>query len=227
MQERAMMLDRQMQRQGQRNGPIRRAMPVRAALEWAFGTECARLDHDEIEAVGGTGWRPFGMEYVALERAQLGTRVDTSRGRSRPHDDAELIATVVRNVLPWYAATLVADLARAGRTPDWMSDARPRLKPEDWTVNRWGRHAKTADAATLGIEGWQPIPRRNRKGVIVHDAVRFTPCVWDPTPARIAAARRAYLDWWGYLLAVQAALKGADLTRIEVTRDMPPMRPWG
>ncbi|TDX19701.1 hypothetical protein [Rhodovulum visakhapatnamense] len=204
----------------------RRAMPVRAALEWAFGTECARLDHDEIEAVGGTGWRSYGMEYVALERAQLGTRVDTSRGRSRPHDDAELIATVVRNTLPWYAATMVADLARAGRTPDWMPDARPRLKPDDWTVNRWGRHAKTADAAMLGVEGWQPIPRRNRKGVIVHDAVRFTPCHWDPTPAQIAAARRAYLDWWGYLLAVQAALTGADLTRIEVTRDMPPMRPW-
>ncbi|MBL3559608.1 NgoMIV family type II restriction endonuclease [Rhodovulum sulfidophilum] len=28
------------------------------------------VDHDEIEAVGGTDWRPFGIEYVALERAQ-------------------------------------------------------------------------------------------------------------------------------------------------------------
>ncbi|MCW2305577.1 hypothetical protein M2324_004004 [Rhodovulum sulfidophilum] len=204
----------------------RRAMPVREALEWAFGTECARLDHDEIEAVGGTGWRPFGMEYVALERAQLGTRVDTSRGRSRPHDDAELIATVVRNVLPWYAATLVADLARAGRTPDWMPDARPRLRPAEWQHNRPNRWGKAADAAALGAEGWQPIPRRNRKGVIVQDAVRFTPCVWTPTQSQIAAARRAYLDWWGYLLEVQAALTAADLARIVVTKDMPPMRPW-
>ncbi|MBL3571820.1 hypothetical protein BV509_17685 [Rhodovulum sulfidophilum] len=226
MQERAMMLDRQMQRQGQRNSPIRRAMPVRAALEWAFGTECARLDHDEIGAVGGTGWRSYGMEYVALERAQLGTRVDTSRGRSTPHDDAELIATVVRNTLPWYAATLVADLARAGRTPDWMPDARPRLRPAEWQHNRPGLWAKSRDSSETP-DGWKPIPRRNRKGVIVHDAVRFTPCHWAPTPARIAAARRAYLDWWGYLLAVQAALKAANLARIEVTENMPPMRPWG
>ncbi|OLS53887.1 hypothetical protein [Rhodovulum sulfidophilum] len=225
MQERAMMLDRQMQRQGQRNGPIRRAMPVRAALEWAFGTECARLDHDEIGAVGGTGWRPFGMEYVALERAQLGTRVDTSRGRSRPHDDAELIATVVRNVLPWYAATLVADLARAGRTPDWMPDARPRLRPAEWQQNQHRAYGRAYDSAELP-DGWQPIPRRNRKGVIVQDRARYTPCVWEPSPARIAAARRAYLDWWGYLLEVQAALGAADLARIRITRDMPPMTPW-
>ncbi|ANB33467.1 hypothetical protein M2324_003282 [Rhodovulum sulfidophilum] len=203
----------------------RRAMPVREALEWAFGTECARLDHDEIEAVAGTGWRPFGMEYVALERAQLGTRVDTSRGRSRPHDDAELIATVVRNTLPWYAATLVADLARAGRTPDWMPDARPRLRPVEWQQNQHRAYGRACDSAELP-DGWQPIPRRNRKGVIVQDAVRFTPCHWGPTPARIAAARRAYLDWWGYLLAVQAALMGAGFARVVVLRDMPPMQPW-
>ncbi|RAP39368.1 hypothetical protein BYZ73_20910 [Rhodovulum viride] len=203
----------------------RRAMPVRAALEWAFGTECARLDHDEIEAVGGTGWRSYGMEYVALERAQLGTRVDVSRGRSSPHDDAELIATVVRNTLPWYAATLVADLARAGRTPDWMPDARPRLRPDEWQHNRPRLWAKSRDSSEAP-DGWQPIPRRNRKGVIVHDAVRFTPCHWDPTPGRIAAARRAYLDWWGYLLSVQAALKGADLLGVSVTGDMPSMTPW-
>ncbi|RAP38875.1 hypothetical protein BYZ73_21665, partial [Rhodovulum viride] len=148
MQERAMMLDRQMQRQGQRNGPTRRAMPVRAALEWAFGTECARFDHDEIGAVGGTGWRSYGMEYVAIQQEQLGARVDTSPGRSWPHDDAELIATVVRNVLPWYAATQVADLARAGRTPDWMPDARPRCVPVKWRETSHGPRAAQADGDT-------------------------------------------------------------------------------
>ncbi|RBO51811.1 hypothetical protein DSD19_17010 [Rhodovulum sp. BSW8] len=62
--------------------------------------------------------------------------------------------------------------------------------------------------------------------MIVHDRARYTPCVWVPTLAQIAAARRAYLDWWGYLLELQAALGSADLARIRVTGDMPPMTPW-
>ncbi|MCE8438337.1 hypothetical protein [Rhodovulum sulfidophilum] len=200
----------------------RRAMPVREALEWAFGTECARLDHDEIKAVGGTGWRPFGMEYVALERAQLGTRVDTSRGRSRPHDDAELIATVVRNVLPWYAATRVADLARAGRTPDWMPDARPHCVPVKWRPSPAGPRA----AQDFG-DTWRYRAGRGRNGnKLVELRAPCCPVTYYPTAGQIASARRAWLDWYGYLLEVRCALEAAGLRSLRLTDDMPPMTPW-
>ncbi|RBO54049.1 hypothetical protein DSD19_06190 [Rhodovulum sp. BSW8] len=197
-------------------------MPVRAALEWAFGTECARFDHDEIGAVGGTGWRSYGMEYVAIQQEQLGARVDTSPGRSWPHDDAELIATVVRNTLPWYAATQVADLARAGRTPDWMPDARPRCVPVKWRETSHGPRAAQADGDT-----WRYRAGRGRHGAaVVEMRGACCPVTYYPTAGQIAAARRAYLDWWGWLLDLQAALRGAGLVSIEVTRAMPPMEPW-
>ncbi|MBL3610666.1 hypothetical protein [Rhodovulum sulfidophilum] len=109
--------------------------------------------------------------------------------------------------------------------PDWMPDARPRLRPAEWQQNQRRAYGRAADSVELP-DGWQPIPRRNRKGVIVQNHARSPPCVWEPTPARIAAARRAYLDWWGYLLELQAALGAADLARIRITRDMPPMTPW-
>lgn len=202
------------------------AMSVRQALEWAFGTERAYFDIDEIGASSG-GQRPgMSMEAILEQRFMLGTPVDSSPGRSSPAVAAEIIASVVRATLHLDDAIWVADLARAGITPDPMVGVSPVLQPVEWHANRYGWHGKTADARALGVEGWQPQPRRNRKGAIVHDAVLYTPCVWLNPPRQIAAARRRYLDWWGHLLSLQAALRAANLAAFEISSAMPPMTPW-
>lgn len=110
--------------------------------------------------------------------------------------------------------------------PDWMKGAVPRLVPVEWQFNQYGRQGRTADAAELGQAGWGPVRRRNRKGAMVTDRVRYTPCTWSPTARQVASARRRYLDWWGNLLTLQVALRQVGLRRHTVQDDMPPMTPW-
>ena len=166
------------------------------------------------------------MEYILLQQAELGRRVDVSRGRSYPADDAELIAAAVQGALPRSEALWLAELVRSGTTPDPMVGAMPRIVPEGWHQNQNGWRPATADAAELGSGGWRPQPRRNRKGAIVHDAVRYTPCRWERTPSEIGVARRRYLDWIGHLMTVLAVLRHEPLTWIEITGDLPDMTPW-
>lgn len=198
-------------------------------LQWAFQREFASLDFDEV--VREVGAAPgVGMEWVMMERAKLGCRVDGG-GRSDPHPDADVVASALSAMPVAYGgrpmAVWIAGLARAGRVPDWMLDATPRLFPRDTHINRHGEHARTADAAHLGEAGWPNWQRRNRKGVIVKEVVPYCPVVWRPTPDRVAAARRDYLAWWGALLELQTNLRsGAPLTCFDVTCDMPPMKPW-
>ncbi|NDV52124.1 hypothetical protein [Salipiger sp. PrR003] len=202
-------------------------MPVKAALEWAFQTEKASFDFDELGASAGGQRKGISMEQLIFERHMLGkVAIDTSPGRSEPAEDAEIIASIVRSVLPWSAACLVADLARAGREPDWMRDAAPRILPIEWVYGRGGARGRTADAARLGAGGWPHQKRRNRKGAIVEDEVLFTPVTVSPTAVQIAAARRMYLEWRGCLLAVRGALQRASLRWFSVTDELPPMMPW-
>lgn len=204
-----------------------RELGVWDALQWTFGTECAAMDADELGASSG-GQRPaLSMEAILEQRFMLGgVKIDTSPGRSDPAEDAEVIASVVRSQLTWHDAVWIADLARAGRMPNAMVGEVPRLLPEEWHGNRHGWRGKASDSAELGDQGWRPVPRRNRKGVIVRDEVRYTPCTWTPTASQIGAARRRYLDWWGHLLTLQIAFRSVGLQRIRITRAMPPMTPW-
>lgn len=203
-----------------------RRLGVRELLEWAFGTECARLEFDEIGESSGGARRGVGIEHVLAQRAVLGgVEIDTSPGRSAPADDAEIIASVVQAALRWPDACWVADLARAGRVPDYMPFAAPRLHPLRWHCNRHGWHGKSEDAREA-TDGWPPQERRNRAGTLVAESVRYTPCYWSPTPAQINAKRRAYLDWYGHLLTLRVALRAAGLKWCEVSDEMPPMEPW-
>jgi hypothetical protein len=175
-------------------------------LQWAFRNECARVEFDEVGAVAG-GARGFGIEYVLLQQQVLGCRPDGG-GTSEPHHDAEIVASAV-SCLPEHVggramALQIGDLAKAGRMPDWMPDAQPRVYPVATQTNRWGCSAKTADADMLGRDGWPRQPRRNRKGVIVYDPVKYCPVVIRPTPDQIGRARRAYLAWYGALLELRA-----------------------
>lgn len=206
----------------------RRDIGVEAILRWSFGVEHARFDLDEVSASTGGARVAVGTEYRLMQQGRLGTKVDVSRGRSYPAHDAEVVASVVGHVLPIYAAALVADHARAGTRPDPMVGVCPRFVPDGMMRNRHGAFAATASAtrAEFGALAFDPVARRNRKGVVVHDPVRYCPVRVENTPRQIAAARRVYLDWWGYLLTIQSALRAVDLDRHVVTDRMPPMKPW-
>jgi len=191
---------------------------ARALLEWAFATECAGLDYDEIGATSQSQRPGIGMEYRLMQQAQLGVaRIDTSVGRSLPHDDAEVVATVLRNSVHWHLAVHVADLARRCQVPDWMPAPKPRCRPVEW------RHCKH------GAKAMRDFWRGNGRWSGVHlgrDGGYACPVFYTDTAADVARARRAYLDWWGALLAVLGGLRGVVLTKFDLSDRMPPMTPW-
>ena len=112
----------------------------------------------------------------------------------------------------------IADLARAGRTPDWMRDARPRCVPREW------RNSKHGWRASVEVGREVVTVYRGRRTVRTED---YCPVTYLPTASQIAAARRNYLQWWGTLLWLRAELTGLDiLTSITLTQSMPPLEPW-
>jgi len=200
----------------------KREMSVRQLLEWAFGIEHARIETDPLAQLGGVPVSSVGMEYVLMQRARLGgVRIDTSIGVSRPHEDAEVIASVVEQLAPerggMAMALRIAELARAGVTPDWMRDARPKLVPKGWRGTKHGQFA-----ATDVVEVIEHVHRGRR----LRREVRYCPCSWSPTAAQIGAARRDYLAWWGALLWLRQDLKLVGLRDHAVTDAMPPLTPW-
>jgi hypothetical protein len=201
----------------------REVISIKGLLEWAFATECATLDYDEIGVALGIGLPSVGMEYRIGEGLALGkepglcVRPDTSFGRSYPHDDAEIVATILRNAVSFNMAVRVAELARACRVPGWDL-GQPVLQPREWGKrNHLGRYGKAEvyrEVSTI-VRG----RKRVRKEY-------WTPCVWVPSAPQIAAARRGYLDWWGALLSVMGDLRHVDLSRFVLSDVMPPMEPW-
>lgn len=72
----------------------KRKLSVRDALEWAFRNECAQLDLPDNRPIEEQGFG-FGTEYILLQRLKLGVQVDTFKGQSYPHEDAEVIAGIL------------------------------------------------------------------------------------------------------------------------------------
>jgi hypothetical protein len=199
-------------------------------LAWAFQREAAQLDFDPIHTITGAGRQVRSMSAIIADHERLGCRVDGG-GVSLPHPDADAVADAVAHLPEAFGgrrmAVMIAELARIGVAPDWMRDATPRVRPVDTHTNRHGVRAATADAADLGAQGWLPVPRRNRKGVIVRDKVPYCPVVIRPSPADIAHARRQYLGWWGALRELRETFRlYGGLTCFEVTMAMPPRAPW-
>lgn len=208
---------------------VKRAIGIQELLVWAFRRECAQLDFP------GEEFRASGYGYASstvriIQHEQLGCSVDGG-GRSEPHPDADLVASAVA-VLPETVggrrmAISIVEWARSDSAPDWMPGATPRIYPADTHTNRHGLRAKTEDAAGLGASGWPAQPRRNRKGVIVHDKVLYSPVIIRPGAADIARARRVYLDWYRALSELRCTFQIAgDLTAFEVTDQMPVRAPW-
>jgi hypothetical protein len=208
------------------SGKAQRTMTVQQALEWAFRVEKARLDlperpgRDRGDDVG-TG---FGMEYILLQRAELGCRVDGGRHKmgSYTHPDAEVIAATEAGMpdelVSLRMAIRVAELARAGLTPDWMPGAIPRCVPVSTRENQYGVRAVTE---IVGTE------RELYRGTWRTVDVLACPVTWRPHPEQIDAARRDYDAWWRALGWVRDGLVGCGVLReITVTTVMPKVRPW-
>lgn len=207
----------------------KRAVSVRWLLEWSFQREKAQLEF-RADGLGACGYGYISSTAAIIQHEMLGCRVDGG-GSSGCHPDADMVADALA-VLPdrfggRRTAAWIAELARSGREPDWMRDATPQVLPVDTRTNRHGVRAKTEDAATLGQEGWPAQPRRNRKGVLVHDVIAFCPVICRPSVSDIARARRAYLSWWSVLLELRSQLQiYGGLSSYEVTNEMPTRAPW-
>ena len=203
---------------------VKRALGVQAALEWAFRVEKAQLELPARRDVEEEGYG-FGLEYVLLQRAALGCKVDGGQHKmgSYTHADAEVIAAIVAGMPHSLGgirmAISVAELARAGITPNWMPGAVPRCVPVDIKRNRHG------DRAVSIVVGTERILIRGKWRTV---EVRACPVTFSPAPQQIEAARRGYEDWWQALDWVHDGLLAARMLReVEVTVVMPKVRPWG
>ena len=202
---------------------VKRALGVQAALEGAFRVEQAQLELPPPKDVTEEG-HGFGLEYVLLQRAMLGCKVDGGQHKmgSYTHADAEVIAATVAG-MPYSLggirmAIQVAELARAGLTPDWMPGVVPRCVPMETKNNQHGERATTIVVATERVKTrgkWRTVE------------VLACPVTWRPHPDQITAARRGYEDWWWALGWVRdGLLAGGMLREVEVTTAMPKVTPW-
>jgi len=203
---------------------VKRALGVQAALEWAFRTEQAQLELPARKDVIEEGYG-FGLEYVLLQRAALGCKVDGGQHKmgSYTHADAEVVAATVAGMPDSLGgirmAISVAELARAGMTPDWMPGIVPRCVPVGIKRNRHG------DRAVSVVVGTERVMVSGKCRTI---EVRACPVTWRPHPEQITSARRGYEDWWQALDWVRDGLvAGRMLREMEVTAVMPKVRPWG
>lgn len=202
----------------------RRALGVQQVLEWAFRTEKARLELPEPPAPERGDGPGFGLEYVLMQRAALGCRIDGGRFKpdSSTHEDAEVVAACVAGLPPSLGglrmAIRIAELARAGSTPDWMPAAVPRCVPVEMKSNQHGERSITIPVGTTRVLSrgkWRTVE------------LRACPVTFSPHPDQIAAARRHYEQWRLALDCVrEGLLAGGMLRSIEVTDAMPKSRPW-
>jgi hypothetical protein len=218
--------DRNLHARAGRIGSCRtkRSISVQQALEWAFRVEHAQLELPEPpdpEREQGFG---FGLEYVLLQRAILGCKVDGGRYKlgSYTHEDAEVIAATVGGIPDSLGgkrmAIRVAELARAGLTPDWMPGAVPRCVPVEVKRNQHGERATTV------VVGTERVLSRGKWRTV---EVLACPVTFRPDPKQIEAARRDYDAWWKALAWTKDGLiAGRMLREIELSHKLPAAAPW-
>jgi hypothetical protein len=202
----------------------KRSMPVQQALEWAFGKEKAELElPDRPDPERGVGFG-FGLEFVLLQRAALGCQIDGGQHKlgSYTHEDAEVIAATVAGMPDSLGgkrmAIRVAELARAGLTPDWMPGVVPRCVPNETKNNQHGERATTI------VVGTERVKTRGKWRTV---ELLACPVTWRPHPEQIASARRGHEEWWYALDWVRDGLLASGLLReVEVSALMPKVCPW-
>lgn len=166
---------------------VKRALGVQAALEWAFRIEKAQLELPPPRDVAEEGFG-FGLEYVLLQRAALGCKVDGGQHKigGDTHEDAEVIAATVAGMPDSLGgirmAIRVTELARAGLTPDWMPGAVPRCVPVETRRNQHGERAVTE------VVGVERVLHRGRWRSI---EILAYPVTWRPHPETTGGRRWA------------------------------------
>jgi len=202
---------------------VKRALGVQAALEWAFRVEQAQLELPPPKDGAEEGFG-FGLEYLLLQQAALGCKVDGGQHKmgSYTHADAEMIAATVAGMPDSLGgirmAIQVAELARAGMTPDWMPGAVPRCVPVETKQNQYGERAATI------VVGTERVKTRGKWRTV---ELLACPITWRPHPEQIAYARRGYEQWWQALDWVREGLVvGGMLREVEVKGTMPKERSW-
>ena len=202
---------------------LKRALGVQAVLDWAFRVEQAQLELPVRRGIDGEGFG-FGMEYVLIQRARLGCKVDGGQHKmgSYTHADAEVVAAAVAGMPDSLGgirmAISVAELARAGMTPDWMPGVVPRCVPVETKQNQHGERASTI------VVGTERVLSRGKWRIV---EVLACPVTCRPHPEQIASARRGYDDWWQALDWVRDWLAAGRMLRVvEVTAAMPKVSPW-
>jgi hypothetical protein len=219
--------DRRLHSRTTRTGSSRqkRVMSVQQALEWAFRVEHAQLALPEPanpEREQGFG---FGLEYVLMQCAALGCKIDGGQYKmgTHTHKDAEVIAATVAgipdNLGGKRMAMRVAELARAELTPDWMPGAVSRCVPVEVKRNQ---HGARATAIVVGME--RVLSRGKWRTV----EILACQVAYSPHPEQIKAARQAYISWWQALNWLMDRLLNSQLLReVELTPSMPKPKPWG
>ncbi|WP_312532004.1 hypothetical protein [Paracoccus sp. (in: a-proteobacteria)] len=204
-----------------------REMTIQQALEWAFATECAQLDFDDLafyELQAGDFDQPGRDTITTIQRrGELGCTVDGG-GTSAPHPDALLIAGEVAR-LPFEVggkkmAMRIAALARARETPDWRDDERRGVVPCGWDMTDRGEWL----AATRKLA---PVTYRHaRKREKRTYTPELCPISYGGSAAVIARRRREYLAWVGALLHLLSEMTWWRLDTIRVVERLPPYAPW-
>lgn len=191
-------------------------------IEWAFQRERIGLDFDEIERE--TGARPgVGVEYLMMEQAKLGCRVQGG-GSSPRHHDADMVSASLACLPEEYGgrrmAIEIAELARVGERPDWMGGAQMTCDPVDWRTSKHGRYAHRELCRQTGLR-W---PAHQVTG---RDDGFWCPVGYSNSARDVASARRRYLGWYGALLHLRHGLQVAcPLTSFVVSNRMPDRAPW-
>lgn len=204
-------------------GRTKRTLGVQQVLEWAFRIEKAQLELPPPTDVSEES-SDFGLEYVLMQRAALGCRIDGGRHKmgSYTHPDAEVVAATVAGMPATLGgkrmAIRVAELARAGLTPDWMPGAVPRCIPVEVKRNQHGERATTI------VVGTERVLTRGKWRTV---DVLACPVRWRPHPEQIASVRRGYEDWRQALGWIRDGLVvGRMLREVEVAATMPRELPW-
>jgi hypothetical protein len=202
---------------------VKRTMGVQATLEWAFRVENAQLELPPPKDVTEESFG-FGLEYLLLQRAALGCKVDGGQHKigSYTHPDAEVVAATVAGMPDRLGgirmAIQVVELARAGLTPDWMPGVVPRCMPVETKQNQHGKRATTI------VVGTERILTRGKWRTV---EVMACPVTWRPHPEQIASARRGYENWRQALDWIRDGLEaGGMLREVEMTAVVPKVRPW-
>ena len=204
--------------------PHRQVLSIRAALEWAFGAECASLDFAEAK---GDNARPgVSPLWTVIQRGQLGCQVDGG-GWNPPAHDADIIASAVAHLpaviggrrMGRQMALRIAELARAGRAADWGADLKPQCIPMGWKCeNQYGPQA------VAEVVRYERVTHRGRVSEV---PVLACPVTYTATADDIALIRRQYLDWVDALAWLAEDLRSRRiLDRVTITAVLPDPEPW-